>query len=215
MEENKNKVKLLKKILELKKSVTYLQKGKHEGAVQYNYVSSSQTLAAVNAKMNELGLIISTAVTSATLTPFVTKNGAPQFMTETYMVMTWMDTDTGEELAVPFYAQGVDNAEKGPGKAATYGEKYFILKQLNIATDKDDPDAFQEKHETLEQKASKKDELIVELKTTDSLTRVSSIWSSNQALKTDDDFKAAVKAAGIRLKPKAEPKKEPETAPAE
>jgi hypothetical protein len=50
---------------------------------------------------------------------------------------------------MPFYAQGVDIAgEKGVGKALTYGEKYFLLKTFNIATDKDDPDAFQEKAES-------------------------------------------------------------------
>jgi len=208
MEDNKNKVKLLKKILDLKKTVAYLQKGKHEGAVQYNYVSSSQVLAAVNAKMNEIGLIITTGVADHNLTPFTTKNGAPQFMTELDLIMSWVDTETGEELAVPFYAQGVDNAEKGPGKAATYGEKYFILKQLNIATDKDDPDAFQEKHQTEEQKGNLKAELIAELKITTDPERIKAIWSTNPGLKKDEEFKEAVKLANHRTAPK--PKAEPE-----
>lgn len=47
---------------------------------------------------------------------------------------------------MPFYAQGIDTeGEKGVGKALTYAEKYFLLKQFNIATDTDDPDSFQNK----------------------------------------------------------------------
>lgn len=36
------------------------------------------------------------------------------------------------------YAEGI-------GKALTYAEKYFLLKQFNIPTDNDDPDSFQQR----------------------------------------------------------------------
>jgi hypothetical protein len=64
--------------------------------------------------------------------------------------MTWVNAENPEEtIECPWYGQGVDIAgEKGVGKALTYAEKYFILKQFNIATDKDDPDAFQGKAES-------------------------------------------------------------------
>lgn len=46
---------------------------------------------------------------------------------------------------IPWYAQGLDvEGEKGVGKLLTYGEKYLFLKLFNIATDKDDPDSFQD-----------------------------------------------------------------------
>jgi hypothetical protein len=67
---------------------------------------------------------------------------------------------------MPFYAQGVDIAgEKGVGKALTYGEKYFLLKTFNIATDKDDPDAFQEKAESYRKPDPISSKEIGELKT--------------------------------------------------
>ena len=69
------------------------------------------------------------------------KNGTTRFMTEIYFNMVWVDVDSGETLEVPFYAQGVDLAgEKGVGKAASYAEKYFLLKFFHVATKKDDPD---------------------------------------------------------------------------
>ena len=205
MEESKNKVKLLKKILEVKKSVSYLQKAKHVGAVQFDYVSSDQVLGSVREKMNEIGLLIMPSITSAVLTQFVTKNGSPQFMTELNVVMTWVDVETGEEYPVPYYGQGVDNSEKGTGKAATYLEKYFILKSLNVPTASLDPDSFQQKHETEGQKEDKKAELIAELKVTNDLARVTEIWTANQQLKADKEFFAAVGVAGKRLKPAEEP----------
>jgi hypothetical protein len=67
---------------------------------------------------------------------------------------------------MPFYAQGVDIAgEKGVGKALTYGEKYFLLKTFNIATDKDDPDAFQEKAESYRKPEPISSKEVGELKT--------------------------------------------------
>jgi hypothetical protein len=80
---------------------------------------------------------------------------------------TWINADNPEEtIVIPFYGQGVDIAgEKGVGKALTYAEKYFLLKQFNIATDKDDPDAFQEKSETYRKPEPITQKQVGELKT--------------------------------------------------
>jgi len=190
---------LVQKIAALRDAVDYLQKKKHEGAVQYAYTSSSQVLASIRAEMKKLKLIITSTVTEAKVTPFVTKNGSPQFLTELSMTMCWVDTESGEELALPWYAQGVDNAEKGPGKAMTYAEKYFVLKQLNIPTDKDDPDAHQQAYQTEEEKVSLKADLISELGMTTDVERVKTIWASNPALKQDAEFIDAVKKANTRI----------------
>ena len=83
-----------------------------------------------------------------TLTEFKTAKGALQFMTAIKMRFTWINAENPEEQIVTLWeGQGVDNGEKGIGKAATYAEKYFILKTFNIPTDKDDPDAYQAKVE--------------------------------------------------------------------
>jgi hypothetical protein len=136
---------IYKKIAELRKEVTYLQKEASNKAQGFNYVSSSQVLGAVRAKMDELGLILITSITGATLSDPLA--GKKMYMTELHMLMTWVDVDTAERIEIPWYAQGADMSEKGVGKALTYGEKYFLLKQLNIATDKDDPDAYEAKQE--------------------------------------------------------------------
>jgi len=136
---------ILAKLADLRKKVTYLQKENKNQGQSFNYVSSSQVLGAVRAEMDELGIILTSEVTEATLHEPLT--GKKMYMTELQMLFTWIDVESGEKLPLTWYAQGADMSEKGPGKAMTYAEKYFFLKQLNIATDKDDPDAFEAKQE--------------------------------------------------------------------
>lgn len=138
------------KLLQVRKSVTYLQKG--EKGTQYNYVSSSQVLSAVREKLDELGILLKPEITGHNVREKEEqkKDGKATitYFTEIDMRMTWINADDSKDtLECSWYAQGVDIAgEKGVGKALTYGEKYFMLKFFNIATDKDDPDAFQQKH---------------------------------------------------------------------
>jgi hypothetical protein len=157
---------IYQKLIEVRKTVPYLQKA--DTGAQYQYTGSSRVLAAVVDKMNELGLLLIPSVTAHTLneSPIEIKdaNGNTTKRTTTYfteleMTMTWVNADNPEEKIVSgWYGQGVDIAgEKGVGKALTYAEKYFMLKFFNIATDKDDPDAFQAKHESKEEKEAKAD----------------------------------------------------------
>jgi len=137
---------IYQKLIEVRKSCPYLKKGNQ--GVQYNYVSSSQTLGTLREKMDELGLLLIPSVTQGRATLNSVYDGK-QHMTELDMVFTWVNADDPDETIVcPFYGQGTDSGEKGVGKALTYAEKYFMLKFFNIATDHDDPDAFQKKIES-------------------------------------------------------------------
>jgi hypothetical protein len=151
---------LYQKLIEVRKSVPYLQKenntNKGNDKFGYSYVSSSQTLASVRMKMDELGIILEPEIINAIITQTKSSSGATNFFTELTMTMTFVNADKPEEKIIKqWYAQGVDTGEKGVGKALTYGEKYFILKYFNIATDKDDPDSFQDKTDKTEKTAKK------------------------------------------------------------
>jgi hypothetical protein len=157
---------IYQKLIEVRKAVPYLQK--EDKGAQYAYVGSSKVLSNVRSKMDELGLLLVPAVTgtkvSESVVEYIEKdkygNEKPKrtttYFTELTLEMTWINAENPEEqIKVPWYGQGVDIAgEKGVGKALTYAEKYFLLKQFNIATDKDDPDSFQQdtselpKHDT-------------------------------------------------------------------
>lgn len=137
---------LCKKLVEIRKIVPYLQKG-NQGH-QFKYVSSSDTLAAVKAKMDELDVLLVPAVTHHEVRDHKTKNGGHEYFTILSMNFTWINANNPEDrIIMPWTGQGLDSGEKGVGKALTYAEKYFILKFFNIPTDKDDPDSFQQKNE--------------------------------------------------------------------
>lgn len=132
---------LLEKLLEIQISIDTLVKDGENKSDKYNYVSSDMVLNTVRPKMNELKLLLVPEILEAKLSDGQTKSGTTRYMTELTMSFVWTDCETGEQRAVPFYAQGVDLAgEKGVGKALTYAEKYFLLKFFHIATSKDDPD---------------------------------------------------------------------------
>lgn len=137
------------RLAEVRKSVPYLKK--EQKGSQYQYVGSSDVLGALHDKINEVGLMLIPEITGHKVTPYERVNAkgntSNEYFTEIEMTMTWVNINNPEDnVSVKWYAQGVDLAgEKGVGKALTYGEKYFLLKTFNIATDKDDPDAFQEK----------------------------------------------------------------------
>lgn len=138
---------IYQKLVEVRKSVPYLKK--EAQGHQYQYTGSSQVLSSVRAKMDELGLMLVSKVLGHNLIEGKTAKGSKEFMTELDIEFVWINADNPEETIIcPWYGQGVDSGEKGVGKALTYAEKYFILKTFNIPTDKDDPDAFQEKSES-------------------------------------------------------------------
>ena len=159
---------IYQKLIEVRKSTPYLQK--ESTGAQYKYVGSSQVLAALKSKMDELGLLLIPRVTGHKVsestvqyysqdaekreTEHVIKRTTTYF-TELDMTMTWVDAEKPEEtIECTWYGQGVDIAgEKGTGKALTYAEKYFMLKFFNVPTDKDDPDSFQAKHDDKPKKA--------------------------------------------------------------
>lgn len=129
---------IYQKLIEVRKAVPYLQK--EAKGHQYNYVASSQVLASVRTKMDEVGLLLIPAVVDKRV-----QIDGKNIFTELDMEFTWVNAENPEEtITRPWYGQGMDTSgEKGVGKALTYAEKYFMLKFFNIATDKDDPDSFQ------------------------------------------------------------------------
>lgn len=142
---------LWQKLLAVRKRVPYLQK--QQVGHQYNFVGSSTVLAALRDELDKQGLLLFPHVLDKELSVVSVTNKdkygndkvKSTYFTELRMEFEWVDADTGESKKVPFYSQGIDyDGEKGVGKALTYAEKYFLLKQFNIPTDQLDPDSFQQ-----------------------------------------------------------------------
>jgi len=132
---------IYEKLLEIQTRIDRIVKDGQNQSDKYDFASSTNVLDAVRPLMNELHLLLIPIVRDARLHEGQTRSGTARFLTEIFLTFRWYDADSAETLDVDWYSQGVDLAgEKGPGKAATYAEKYFLLKFFHIPTDKDDPD---------------------------------------------------------------------------
>ena len=179
------KLNLIQKLIEVRKVVPYLKKD--NSGYQFKFVSSSQTLAALKGVMDEQGVLLVPSVISSEIRDHTTKKGNHEYFTHLTMTFKWIDADNPTDtLESQWCGQGLDDAEKGVGKALTYAEKYFMLKFFNIPTDKDDPDSYQKKRGATpptppqpvpqQQDIPLADYLMIELKKADDLPYLTSIW---------------------------------------
>ena len=135
---------IYQKLIEVRKEVPYLKK--EEKGYDFEFVKSSQVIGVLKAKMDSMGLLLISSAKGNKVSDHTTKKGGHNYFTEIEMIYTWVNAEKPEEMIrCPWYGQGLDTGERGVGKAYTYAEKYFLLKFFNIATDKDDPDVFQNK----------------------------------------------------------------------
>ena len=143
------KMTLQQKLLELQKAVMGLAKNSHADAFKggrgYDYLNGDKLLSSVRPAMDALGLRLTMdmdvdnvkfTATGAAIIPFT---------------FTWVDTDApmgqlGSTEVHHWLAAGSNTpVDKAIGSAATYAERYFIMKQLHLQTDRDDTDALTEK----------------------------------------------------------------------
>lgn len=109
----------------------------------YKYVTGNKVLSKVKPIMNDLGLILKQEVLDVRneRIDYAIKTGIKsEMLYNVKMKFTWIDCETGEKDEVLFHAAGANSWDKGLGSALTYAERYFLLKQLHIATDEDDID---------------------------------------------------------------------------
>ena len=141
---------LYEKLIEVRKCVPYLKKDTQ--GYQYVYVSGSSVLGAIKAKMDELGVLLFPEVDKYEMTEYSSVNKQGKTVIDQVLkstgFMVWKNAETPEEeIKIPWVFVGQDaDISKSFGKALTYSERYFLLKFFNIATDSDDPDAFQQKN---------------------------------------------------------------------
>lgn len=125
----------------MQKKVEGIMKDGQNQSDKYDFASDESVLDKFRPMMDEYSILLIPRVVGHELREGSTKSGTARYLTEVDYEMVWHDVESGEELIVPSYAQGVDLAgEKGVGKAATYNEKYFLLKFFHVPTKKDDPD---------------------------------------------------------------------------
>lgn len=142
------KLNLFEKLVEVRKSTPYIKKDSQNTFHKFNYASSSAVLATLRTAMDELGVLLVPEIPSFEIKDHQTRQGKHEYFTVLTMQFTWINAENPDDkITIPWMGQGLDDSEKGLGKALTYSEKFFLLKFFNIATDDYDADAFHRKTE--------------------------------------------------------------------
>lgn len=113
------------------KKVDYVQKEEKKSGIQYRFVSHDAVTAAVRPVLVEEGVIYYP-------TNLQTKQDGNR--TEAVFQVRFVNIDNPTDfIEVPTFGYGIDQQDKGPGKAISYGVKYALLKALGLETG-DDPE---------------------------------------------------------------------------
>lgn len=135
------KLNLYQKIVEVRKSIGGIYKDNTAGKgskFSYNYVSESQILSKISDEMDNQNLLLIPSITHRE-----TRKEGNQYIVELDLNYKWINGDNPTEiLEIPYFTAGQQSdASKALGTALTYGNRYFLLKMFNLATDEDDADA--------------------------------------------------------------------------
>ena len=151
---------IYEKLLNLVIMAGVLQKNKD--GFNYRYVPEDEIQAKVTAGMKKYGLMLIPGVTPGTLQilPYAydkekidkktrekTISHVNEIIVSADMVYTWVNTeDPSERVEIPWVLIGqMEDAAQAFGAGATYTNRYFLLKSLQIATTEDDPDNYRGK----------------------------------------------------------------------
>lgn len=110
--------------------VSYVQKERKQG-MRYSIVSHDAVTAKVRPALLEVGVIYY---------PVGLTSGQTGNRTNAEMVVRFANIDNpADYIDVPSFGYGIDDQDKGPGKAMSYAVKYALLKALGLESG-DDPD---------------------------------------------------------------------------
>ena len=114
------------------------------GGRAYKAVSERDILDAVKPIEIELGIYsypLKRETVESEILESETKNGKrTTFYTHLKTIYRFVNVEKPEEyIDITSYSVGLDSGDKGDGKAATYGDKYALMKAYKISTG-DDPD---------------------------------------------------------------------------
>lgn len=122
---------LYQRIRNIMSELDYIQKGSKTVNGQYRFVSHDQVTAAVHPLLVKHGVLILSTVDDMT---------QENNRTTVKMLFQFVNIDAPQDnYTVRYSGYGIDNSDKGPGKAISYAYKYCLLKTFCLETG-DDPD---------------------------------------------------------------------------
>lgn len=126
-----NKRNLFQRILGVMSDLSHISKGDLKVNGQYTFVSHDAVAAKVHPMLVKHGICV---------VPTVLDYTQDANRTSVKLSVNFINADDPQEVFnVQYFGYGIDNGDKGPGKAISYAFKYALLKTFCLETG-DDPD---------------------------------------------------------------------------
>lgn len=122
---------IFQRILSIMAELDYIAKGDKTVNGQYRFVSHDQVTAKVHPMLVKHGVVVIPTIEDV-------KQESNRTTVKLSVVFVNVD-NSAEQIVTHWYGQGVDNGDKGIGKAVSYAYKYALLKTFCLETG-DDPD---------------------------------------------------------------------------
>jgi len=162
---------LLAKIQNVSAAIKNIEKDMTVGKGNYSYKAVSDIIVVLKVKEAEQkNGIISIPVKQELIHSEILRTNKKQYNSDEViesiqyvdvvkLTLRIYEIETGEFIEVESFGRGLDNSDKGFGKASTYARKYALLNAYKIATG-EDPDAEMSKKETVMSKDEKRIKVI-------------------------------------------------------
>ena len=122
---------IYQRILSVMAEVDYIQKGDKMVNGQYRFVGHDQVTAIIHPQLVKHGIAV---------LPTVVGSKQDGNRTEVVLSTTFVNVDDPmDRIEIKTLGYGIDQGDKGPGKAVSYAFKYAVLKTFSLETG-DDPD---------------------------------------------------------------------------
>lgn len=137
----KSKLNIYEKLIEVRKTVEYIEKG--ESGHNFKYAGSSEIIAKIRPAMDGLGLLLVPNIESFEMIQ-VQKGAVINTVPKVVMSFTWINAENPSEQLKTSYTYFEDRITgcQALGSIQTYAERYFLYKFFQVATDKDSPEQF-------------------------------------------------------------------------
>ena len=132
--------KLAKKFIDVMKECSYVEKNGTNTYHNYQYATSADVLAKVNASLVKHGIASVAVPELLDMADVTTAKGNTEKLATIQMQVTLIDTESGETFTIVGIGSGQDSGDKAVMKAETAAIKYAYMLSLAISTG-DDPEA--------------------------------------------------------------------------
>ena len=143
--------KIAKKFVEVMRECSHVAKNGTNEFHRYKYATATDVLEKVNASLTKHGLASIVSPNLLNMQQVTTAKGNVEQLATVEVVITLIDSESGEILTLKGLGSGQDSSDKAVAKAQTMAMKYAYLNSLAIATN-DDPEADSHTDEVMQPK---------------------------------------------------------------